>query len=139
MRRANRASRHCTSLCAGRHQVPEGVQRANAVALAALWRDAQELASESLRAARTGWDAERSDADTLSKRMADAYEAQETEMAAAQAVIRQLKIDTGHAATDKARLDGALGDTRCELALAKAATERFEARAIEVERRRCRS
>ena len=67
--------------------VPESVQQATAIALAVLWRDAQELASESLRAAQTGWDAERAEADTLNKQMADAYEALAAELAAAQAVI----------------------------------------------------
>ena len=115
--------------------VPEGVQQANAVALAALWRDAQELASESLRAAQTGWDAERAEFDTLNKQMADAYEAQATELEAAKAAIVQLQTESGHAAADKARLDGALDDACREFAAAKGAAERFEARAIEIERR----
>ena len=116
-------------------QVPEGVQQANAVALAALWRAAQELATESLRAAQTGWDAERAEFDTLNKQMADAYEAQAVELEAAKAVIVQLQTDVGHAAAEKVRLDGVLDDARRELAAAKAAAERFESRAIEIERR----
>ena len=40
-------------------QVPEAVQQASSAALASLWKEAQELANESLRAAQAGWDAER--------------------------------------------------------------------------------
>ena len=116
-------------------QVPEVVQQANAAALAALWRAAQELATESLRAAQSGWDAERAEFDTLNKQMADAYEVQATELEAAKAAIVQLQTDAGHAAAEKVRLDGALDDARRELAAAKAAAERFEARSIEIERR----
>ena len=116
-------------------QVPEGVQQANAVALAALWRAAQELATESLRAAQTGWDAERAEFDTLNKQMADAYEAQAIELEAAKTAIVQLQTDVGHAAAEKVRLDGVLDNARRELAAAKAAAERFESRAIEIERR----
>jgi DNA repair exonuclease SbcCD ATPase subunit len=115
--------------------VPEGVQQANTVALAVLWRDAQELASESLRAAQTGWEAERAESDTLNKQMADAYEAKAAELEAAQAAIVQLQTDAGHAAADRVRLDDALDAARGDLAAAKEATERFEARVIEIERR----
>ena len=116
-------------------QVPDGVQQTNAVALAALWRDAQEIATESLRAAQAGWDGERAEADTLNKQLADAYEVQAIELEAAKAAIVQLQTDAGHAAADKARLGGALDDARRELAAAKGAAERVEARGIEIERR----
>ena len=116
-------------------QVPEGVQQANAVALAALWRAAQELATESLRGAQTGWDAERAEFDALNKQMADAYEMQATELAAATDAIMQLQSDAAHAAADKDRLDGAMDDASRELAAAKGMAERIEARAIEIERR----
>lgn len=116
-------------------QVPDAVQQAASIALATLWKVAQELANESRRVAQTGWDAERAEADTLNKQMADAYEVQAAELEVAQAGIVQLKTNAEHAAAGKARADGALDDTRRELAAAKAATERLEARAIEIERR----
>ena len=47
-------------------QVPEAVQQASSAALASLWKEAQELANESLRAAQAGWDA---DIDELSARL----------------------------------------------------------------------
>ena len=112
--------------------VPEEIQQANATALAALWQAAQELASESLRAARTSWDTERAESETLNKQMADAYEGKAAELEAVQAVVEQLKIESGHMAADKARLGGALDDAHRELATAKMAAERFEATAIEI-------
>ena len=112
--------------------VPEGIQQVNAAALAALWQAAQELASESLRAARTGWDMERAESETLNKQMADAYEGKAAELEAVQAAIVQLEIESGHMAADRARLGGALDDAHRELATAKGAAERFEATAIEI-------
>jgi len=67
--------------------VPESVQQATHAALATLWQEAQALANESLRAAQAGWDAERVEAETLNKQMADAYEAQAAELQAAHAQI----------------------------------------------------
>ncbi len=64
--------------------IPEAVQQAGNAALSALWQAAQELSNECLRAAQAGWDAERIEADTLNKQMADAYEAQAAELNAAQ-------------------------------------------------------
>ena len=48
-------------------KVPEAVQQASSAALASLWKEAQELANESLRAAQAGWDAERIEAETLNR------------------------------------------------------------------------
>jgi colicin import membrane protein len=126
---------HTTNATSVAVQVPERVQQAGDAALAVLWREAQDLAHESLRAAQAGWEAERADAETLNKQMADAYEMQAVELEAVQVGIAQLKGDAEHAATVKARLDAELADSRRQLALALAATERTEARAIEIERR----
>lgn len=116
-------------------QVPERVQQAGGTALAVLWREAQELAHESLRAAQAGWEVERGDAETLNKQMADAYEAQAAELDATQAGVVQLTADIERVRADNARLDGELADTRSQLAAALAANERTEVRAIEIERR----
>jgi colicin import membrane protein len=70
--------------------VLESVQQAGGAALAVLWREAQDLAHESLRAAQAGWEVERADAETLNKQMADAYEAQAVELEAAQVEIAHL-------------------------------------------------
>lgn len=79
-------------------QVPEAVQQASSAALASLWKEAQELANESLRAAQAGWDAERIEAETLNKQMADAYESQAAELEAAQGRIAELEAAARQAA-----------------------------------------
>lgn len=79
-------------------QVPEAVQQASTAALASLWHEAQELANESLRAAQAGWDAERTEAETLNKQMADAYESQAAELEAAQGRIAELEAAARQAA-----------------------------------------
>jgi len=79
-------------------QVPETIQQASHAALAALWQEAQELANESLRAAQTGWDAERAEAETLNKEMADAYEAQAAELEAEANKAAELEAKVNKAA-----------------------------------------
>ena len=115
--------------------VPEGIQQVNAAALAALWQASQELASESLRAARTEWETERAESETLTKQLADAYDGKAAELEAVQAIIVQLQTESGHIAADRARLDEALHDAHRDLATAKGAAEFVEARAIEIEHR----
>lgn len=107
-------------------QVPEVVRQASSIALSSLWQEAQELANESLRAAQSAWDAERIEADTLNKQMADAYEIQALELEAVQASVEYLSAEKG-------RLDVELDDTRRELVAAKIATERADTRVVEIE------
>lgn len=109
-------------------QVPEVVRQASSIALSSLWQEAQELANESLRAAQSAWDAERLEADTLNKQMADAYEIQALELEAVQASVEYLSAEKG-------RLDAELDDTRRELVAAKIATERADTRVLEIELR----
>ena len=93
-------------------QVPAPVQQAAGAALATLWQEAQELANASLRAAQAGWEAERLEAETLNQQMADAYEAQAGELAAAQARIAELET----AAREAAGLaEARAGELRIEL------------------------
>jgi colicin import membrane protein len=116
-------------------QVPEVVQQASSAALAALWREAQELANESLRAAQSGWDAERIEADTLNKQMADAYEVQAAELEAAQGEIAQIRTDAGLLAVDVKEQQAELNELNLKLTAATAATETADARTVEIERR----
>jgi chromosome segregation ATPase len=78
-------------------QVPEAVRQANSTALATLWQEAQELANESLRAAQAGWDAERTEAETLNKQIGDAYEAQAVELKEAHMRIAELEVSVRQA------------------------------------------
>lgn len=116
-------------------QVPEAVQQASSAALSVLWHEAQELANESLRAAQAGWDAERIEAETLNKQMADAYEAQAVEREADQAVFRQISVDAELLAVDVKKRQAELDELNLKLAAAAAATETAEARTVEIERR----
>ncbi|KEZ95099.1 chromosome segregation protein SMC, partial [Xanthomonas vasicola pv. vasculorum NCPPB 895] len=61
-------------------QVPEAVQQLHGQGLAALWQAAIDQASESLRAAQAGWEAERAELDALNKQLGDAYDAQAAEL-----------------------------------------------------------
>ena len=45
--------------------VPEVVAKANELAVAQLWTQAQELANQSLREAQSAWDAERAELDQM--------------------------------------------------------------------------
>ncbi|WP_045226937.1 DNA-binding protein [Methyloterricola oryzae] len=61
-------------------QVPEAVSRANSLALANLWQQAQELANEGLRAAQSAWDGERDELDSLRREISEAFEQQAKEL-----------------------------------------------------------
>lgn len=116
-------------------QVPEAVMQANSAALAALWQEAQELANESLRAAQAGWDAERIEADTLNKQMADAFEAQKVELEAAQGKIAELKAAGRQSATDAEALRHQVEETQAALTAMQQRAAVAEQRAEEIERR----
>ncbi|MBI0995438.1 KfrA protein [Escherichia coli] len=108
--------------------VPETITQANAVALAALWQQAQELANESLQAAQAAWEAERAELDAMRAELADAYESQATELDEVRA-----DLERANAATDQVHAE--LATTRSELSQAVMRAERAEAKADEIERR----
>ena len=116
-------------------QVPDAIQLAAAAGLASLWKNAQDLANESLRAARVGWDAERAEADTVSKQIADAYEVQAVELASVQVAVARLTASVDQASMDLARSNAELAAAQRELVAARAAVERAEAQSVEIERR----
>ena len=60
--------------------IPERVQEAMSAALATLWSEAQELANESLAAAKQAWEAERADTDAMRVELAQAFEQQADEL-----------------------------------------------------------
>ena len=113
-------------------QVPAPVQQAAGAALASLWQAAQELANESLRAAQAGWEAERLEAETLNQQMADAYEAQAGELAAAQARIAELETAAREAAGLVEAQRGQLEEARAALAELQQRAATAEARAGEL-------
>jgi colicin import membrane protein len=116
-------------------QVPEGVRQAGAITLAALWRDAQQVAVEGFRGERAAWDTERAEAETLHMQLADAFEAQASELDATTHETRRLRAEAGDLLIAKAGADVALRDARRDLVLARAAGELSDARADEIGRR----
>ena len=116
-------------------QVPEVVMQASSAALAALWHEAQELANESLRAAQAGWDAERIEAETLNKQMADAFEVQKAELEATQARIEELEAAGRQAAADAEVQSQQIEETRNALLGVQQRAAVAEQRAEEIERR----
>lgn len=116
-------------------QVPEAVQQASSAALSALWQEAQELANESLRAAQAGWDAERIEADTLNKQMADAYEAQAVELDAVQGRITDMEAAGKQAAEEAEAMRQQLEETRTALLSMQQRAAVAEQRAEEIEHR----
>src|SRR5699024_2491273 len=99
--------------------VPETITQANAVALAALWQQAQELANESLQAAQAAWETERVELDAMRAELADAYESQATELDEVRA-----GLERANAATDQVHAE--LATTRAELSQAVMRAERAE-------------
>ncbi len=62
--------------------VPEVVQQASRVAVAAIWLQAQELANESLRSAQATWEFERGELDAMRQELVEAFEHQAGELEA---------------------------------------------------------
>lgn len=106
-------------------QVPEAVQIAGGQAVAVLWQQAQELASESLRAAQAGWEAERAELDTMRQELADAYETQATELDRVRAADQAHQAQGQHTADE-------LASVRAELAQARRDASSARERAAEL-------
>lgn len=115
--------------------MPAAVQQAVNAAMSTLWNAAQELANESLRGAQAGWEAERAEAETLNRQLADAHEAQAAELVTAQTEVANCRANAERMVAKVTALETDLTDTCRELAAARASVERAEARCIEIERR----
>lgn len=113
-------------------QVPEAVQQSSGQALATLWAQAQELANESLRAAQTAWETERTELDGMRQELAIAYESQAGELEAAQALTVEVRQSAQEAASAAA---AELAGVRVELVAATTRAERAEAKVGEIEHR----
>lgn len=113
-------------------QVPEAVRQIHSQGLAALWQAAIDQANESLRAAQTGWEAERAELDALNKQLGDAYDAQAAELDALQAKLTEAGELRGAAIESARTLGEQLDDTRRKLSTAEARTVEIERRAAEL-------
>lgn len=108
--------------------VPERVQQASQTAIAALWSEAQGIATEALQAAQADWEKERAEAETLRGELSAAFEAQAVELDAAQVRIAELECAAAVVAHQTTEL-------RDELAAAIERAHTAAARAVEIERR----
>ena len=119
--------------------VPEVVAKANELAVAQLWTQAQELANQSLREAQSAWDAERAELDQLRVELSDAFETQAAELELAKSRIEALEREAREtaeiAAAELQKLRGELAQVRADLGAATTRAERAEAAAAELERR----
>ncbi len=71
--------------------VPDRVQHAASVAVAALWAEAQELANESLNVAQAAWETERTEAEKQRVELSGAFDAQGAELESLRAKVTELQ------------------------------------------------
>lgn len=126
---------HATRSATPKVQVPEKLQQSSLSALSALWTEAVDLCSETLRMAQAGWDAERADSAALNAQIAAACKSQEDELLAAQSEIDKqakelVRLNLALAAA-QGRADEA-GNLVREL---RADVSHLEGRSIEIGRR----
>jgi len=115
--------------------VPDAVHQLHSQALAALWQSAQDTANESLRAAQAGWEAERTEAETLNKQLGDAYDAQAVELEAALRQIEELTARNQSEQKRSAELAQQLEDAVNTKLAAENRAAIAEQRAVEIDRR----
>jgi colicin import membrane protein len=78
--------------------VPDKVTQAGHSAIAALWAEAQALATEGLNVAQAAWDTERAEAEKQRVELSGAFDAQGAELETLKASIAKLEQDTRDAA-----------------------------------------
>lgn len=116
-------------------QVPSTLQQSSAAALVTLWSEAVALANETLRAAQTAWDVERTEAEALREQMASAYETQATEQEATQTEVIRLRAEIERIRVEAKEMQQHRDSAVRETDIAKTAATHAEARIIEIERR----
>lgn len=86
--------------------IPDAIRSVHNDALAALWNAAQDLANAGLRAAHAGWEADRTETETVRAQLATAFDEQGAELAQAQRGCQELmaSLDACKAAGEEARL-----------------------------------
>jgi colicin import membrane protein len=116
-------------------QLPSELQASCISSLNSLWTEATNIANESLRAAQAGWEAERANAEVLSKEMAAAFDTQTTELEEARREIARLQALLEAARGDAAAIRTAQQSAERDRAAATAAATEAAATALEIERR----
>lgn len=112
--------------------VPEKIRDAGLAALAGVWNEAQALAGESLRLAHMAWEAERGEAETLARQMADAYEGVLAELQACQVQLVSTQGEVRELAQQKDTLATALAQAQAAAVLSAARAQEIERRAQEL-------
>ena len=112
--------------------VPERVQEAMQAALATLWSEAQELANESLAAAKQAWETERADTDALRAELAEAYEHQEGELEATRQQLALMQEQADNEARERERLAQELTESNTRADKAEARLQEIEYRAADL-------
>lgn len=119
--------------------VPEAVHQAHAVALAAMWQQATELANQSLRSAQAGWESERLDMDDMRAELSGSFEAQAAELESTKGriteVLASLEAEQIHHASEIVRFEKISAELKAQLAAAFERSHTAEARTVEIERR----
>jgi len=99
--------------------VPERLQATMSAAMANVWPVAQELANESLDAAKTAWELERAEAEALRAEMSDAYESQALELAEVQKTLSESQAAAQLSSDQNEQQAKALADLTAKLTTAK--------------------
>jgi colicin import membrane protein len=119
--------------------VPPAVIQAAQVLVANLWKDAQDLANDSLLAAQAGWDAERVEAETLRSQLSEAFEGVRAEFEALQAQLAgceqalddaQLLIQSEQAANREFQAEKLVLQSACDTETAR--NEELEHRIVDL-------
>lgn len=117
--------------------MPDEVTRAGTEALSALWRQAQDLANQSLRAAQAGWEAERQELDQMRAEISQAFEVQELELERIgnelDAALKQVQVDKQQHNLEVAAAEDRIDELKRGLASATERAERAEAQLDESE------
>jgi len=116
-------------------QIPDALQQSSVAGLAALWSEAMALANETLRAAQAGWDAERAEAEALREQMANAYEAQVTDLETARAELARCHYQIERLEAAMISIQRQSEALAREVGVATTSVTHAETKATEIERR----
>lgn len=116
-------------------QLPTALEQAHRSALEQLWITAQDLTGQNLASISAAWDTERAEFEQMNGEMAEAFEAQATELAQARHEAEQLKQEAADAQANAQHCRLLLESTKAKLAQAESRASTEAARVAEIERR----
>ncbi|MGC6373675.1 DNA-binding protein [Pseudomonas sp. S2.OTC.A_B10] len=116
-------------------EVPEPLSVMSVQTLGAMWQTAQDHANESLRAAQSGWDMERIEADALARQISQAFDDQAAVLESAEDCIERLEGTTADQTNQILSLQDQVRELTSQLSLATHEASQANARAGEIESR----